>query len=403
MTALTTIVGLDGDVDVNALEALLDAQPSIALARPVGDLTEAQDALDETGCDLLIVACGGEARGALSFIAHAVKQRPETPIVVAYQGAPNGFVGAAFDAGADDVLMLAPEPGTVTSPPSDADVEFTLQKAVARRSGTPSPSAEAHSRMICVLGPKGGAGKTVVSSNLAVALASEGASVALVDLDLQFGDLALALGIEPDRTIYDLATSGGSLDAEKLEAFLSPHPSGLRLLSAPTRPDQWSSVTVEFLRRVYSLLRAMHDYVIVDTPPGFTPEVIASIDEASDICMVGTLDMLSLKSTKVGLETLGLMGYDLNRVNFVLNRADSRVKLSGEDVEAIIGARPDVMVPSHRDIPRSVNDAETMVHSAPRSEAAKAFKSLAQLYEQVAAPQGNGSRTTRRRLRRNGR
>jgi pilus assembly protein CpaE len=175
------------------------------------------------------------------------------------------------------------------------------------------------------------------------------------------------------------------------------------LLSAPTRPDQWSSVTVDFLRRLYPLLRAMHDYVIVDTPPGFTPEVIASIDEASDICMVGTLDMLSLKSTKVGIETLGLMGYDLGRVSFVLNRADSRVQLSGEDVEAIVGARPDVMIPSHRDITRSVNNAEVMVHSAPRSEAARAFQSLARLYEGVGAPQANGSKTSRRRLRRNGR
>jgi pilus assembly protein CpaE len=401
-TALTTIVGLDGDVDLHALESLLDAQPSIALARPVGDLSDARDALDEVTPELLIVACGGDAQRALAFIASAVKDRPQLPIVVAYQGAPNGFVGAAFEAGADDVLMLAPEPGEAASPPTSAEIEFTLQKAVARRNGAPSPSAERHSRMICVLGPKGGAGKTVVTTNLGVALASEGARVALVDLDLQFGDLALALGVEPDRTIYDLATSGGALDTEKMEAFLSRHESGLRLLTAPTRPDQWSSVTVDFLRRVYSLLRAMHDYVIVDTPPGFTPEVIASIDEASDVCMVATLDMLSLKSTKVGLETLGLMGHDLGRIAFVLNRADSRVRLTDEDVEAIVGARPDVLIPSHRDITRSVNDAEPIVTAAPRSDAAKAIQKLAHLYE-VVGQQSNGRAAGRRRLRRSGR
>jgi pilus assembly protein CpaE len=294
--------------------------------------------------------------------------------------------------------MLAGAPGDLASPPTDADVEFTLQKAVARRNGAPSPSAERHSRMICILGPKGGSGKTVVSSNLGVALASQGARVALVDLDLQFGDLALTLGLEPDRTIYDLATSGGSLDHEKLEAFLSRHPSGLRLLMAPTRPDQWSSITVDFLNRVYHLLRAMHDYVIIDTPPGFTPEVIASIDGASDVCMVASLDMLSLKSTKVALETLRLMGHDLGRLTFVLNRADSRVSLTPQDVEAIVGAKPDVLVPSHRDVTRSVNEAEAIVTSSPRSEAAKAFKKLAHLYEAVGQ-ENNGGRVRRLSLR----
>ena len=387
---LTTIVGIDGEVDLHALEVMLESQPTITLARPVGDLSDTRDALDEVGCDLLIVACGGEATRALAFIASAVKERPELPIVVAYQGAPNGFVGAAFEAGADDVLMLAGEPGDLASPPTEADVLFTLQKAVARRNGAPSPSAERHSRMICILGPKGGSGKTVVASNLGVALASQGAKVALVDLDLQFGDLALTLGLEPDRTIYDLATSGGSLDHEKLEAFLSRHPSGLRLLMAPTRPDQWSSITVDFLNRVYHLLRAMHDYVIIDTPPGFTPEVIASIDGASDVCMVASLDMLSLKSTKVALETLRLMGHDLGRLSLVLNRADSRVSLTPQDVEAIVGAKPDVMIPSHRDVTRSVNEAEAIVTTSPRSEAAKAFKKLAHLYEAVGQENNGG-------------
>ena len=402
MTAdLKAIVGLDGGVDQAAFQALIDAQPGVSLACPVGDLSDAWDALDETMCDLVVIGCGGEGERALSFIAAAVKERPQVPIVVAYQGTPNGFVNAAFEAGADEVLMLpalSEEEGAAVA----SDVLFTFQKALARRNGGPSVSAQRHSQMICVLGPKGGIGKTVVASNLAVALASEGASVALVDLNLQCGDLALALGLQPDRTIYDLATSGGALDAEKLEAFLGRHESGVRVLMAPTRPDQSSSVTTDFLDRAYSLLRAMHDYVIVDTPPGFTPEVIASIDGASDVCMVATLDVLSLKSTRVGLETLRLMGYDLNRVRLVLNRADSRVGLDANDVEAIVGGAPDVLVPSHRDVTRTVNEAKLIVTSSPRSEAARAFKKLARLYEPVTQSNGNGA-AGKRRLRRKGR
>jgi pilus assembly protein CpaE len=398
---LKAIVALDGGVELAAVESLLDAQPSVTLARPLGDLTDAWDALDEAICDVVLVVCGGDGERALAFVAAAVKERPQVPIVVAYQGSPNGFVSAAFEAGADEVLLMPAESEGGDAPPA-GEVLFTLQKALARRNGAPSASAQRDSRTICVLGPKGGIGKTVVASNLGVALASGGASVALVDLNLQCGDLALALGLQPDRTIYDLATSGGSLDAEKLEAFLGEHESGARVLMAPTRPDQSSSVTVEFLGRAYSLLRAMHDYVVIDTPPGFTPEVIASVDDASDVCMVATLDVLSLKTTKVGLETLRLMGHDPSRLRLVLNRADSRVGLGADDVAAIVGRAPDVLVPSHRDVTRSLNEAETIVTSSPRCEAARAFKKLARLYEPVAEPAGNGAGGRRRLLRKAG-
>src|SRR5207247_7423910 len=129
------------------------------------------------------------------------------------------------------------------------------------------------------------------------------------DLDLQFGDVTLSLGMSPERTVYDLAKSGGTLDADKLDGYLMTHSSGVRVLAAPTRPDHASTISISFLRDVYAVLRSSFDYVIVDTPPGFTPEVIASIDSSTDICMVGMLDSLSLKNTKLGLETLELMGY----------------------------------------------------------------------------------------------
>jgi pilus assembly protein CpaE len=231
--------------------------------------------------------------------------------------------------------------------------------------------------MICVLGPKGGTGKTVTTSNLAVALAQTGKSVSAVDLDLQFGDLALAMGVRPDTTMSDLVQSGGSLDAGKLDAYVMPHPSGVRVLVAPTRPDQASSVSPEFLREVYPLLRATSDYVVLDSSPGFEPEVISAIDNSSYVCMVGTLDTLSLKNTRLGLETLELMGYDPDRIVLVLNRADSRVGIDDEDVLAVIGRRPDIRIPSDVEVTRAVNEGTPIVIAKPDSAGAKAFRALA--------------------------
>lgn len=379
-----TLVALDAGVDPQLIESALPEGSDIQIVAVVDGLEESWTALQETATDLIVVACAGHSERALVFIDGAVKQRRERPVVVLCESSPNGFVRRVFEAGADDIVALPETPGNVL---------FTLEKAVARRQGSASSTGVALAPMICVLGPKGGTGKTLTSCNLTVALAESGFKVTLVDLDLQFGDIGLALGLAPQRTIYDLAKAGGSVDAEKIEDFLVEHSSGARVLMAPTRPDQAGAITVEFLREVYAVLRASNDFVIVDTPPGFVPEVIASIDSSSHVCMVGMLDSLSLKNTKLGLETLELMGYDRERVRVLLNRADSRVGIDKDEVDSIIGRSPDVFVPSDREIPVSVNEGRPVVLANGRSEAARAFHSLAALYVNGDAPaSSNGKR-----------
>jgi pilus assembly protein CpaE len=387
---IRTLVALDEGVDRSAVAAALPVDVHIDVVGVVEGFEESWSTLQETPTDLVVVACEGYSERALVFVEGAVRQHGERPVVVLCGGSPNGFVQRVFEAGADDILTL---------PQSPTEVAFALQKAMARKTGSTAASGVALSPMICVLGPKGGTGKTLTTANLAVALAQQGKSVAVVDLDLQFGDVGLSLGLTPERTIYDLAKSGGSLDAEKLEGYVAVHPSGVRVLMAPTRPDHAGVVTIEFLRDVYALLRSSNDYVVVDTPPGFTPEVIASIDSSTHVCMVGMLDALSLKNTKLGLETLELMGYETERIRVVLNRADSRVGITKDDVLAVLGRHPDVMVPSDRDIPRSVNEGTPIVFAKGRSDAAKAYRALAAHYEQ----RENGSRNGGRRfLRRKG-
>jgi pilus assembly protein CpaE len=196
------------------------------------------------------------------------------------------------------------------------------------------------------------------------------------------------MGVRPDKTMYDLVQSGGSLDAGKLDAYAMPHPSGVRVLVAPTRPDQASSIGPEFLREVYPLLRGSSDFVVLDSSPGFTPEVISAIDNSTYVCMIGTLDTLSLKNTRLGLETLDLMGYDPDRIVLVLNRADSRVGIDDDDVLAVVGKRPDIRIPSDVEVPRAVNEGRPIVMAKPDSAAAKAFRALA---DEFLRREGHGS------------
>jgi pilus assembly protein CpaE len=389
---IAALVALDAGTDADVVRTVLAETPGIELTAVVEGLDDGWAALSERPSDVVVVACPPDSERALWFIREGARQHVDRPVVVLCGPSPNGFVRHAFEAGAEDLVVL---PATV-GPDAAAVAEqlrFALEKSVARRTGA-SGVTSALASLVCVLGPKGGIGKTLTSANLGVALAAAGRKVAIVDLDLQFGDVGLSLGLTPQRTIFDLVKSAGSLDAEKLDGYLTRHSSGARVLMAPVRPDQASAVTLDFLRDVYPLLRATHDFVVVDTPPGFTPEVIESIDSSTHVCVVGMLDSLSLKNTKLGLETLELMGYERDRIRMVLNRADSHVGVTRDDVAAVVGRAPDVLVPSHREVVRSVNEGSPIVLSRPKSDVARAYRALAGMYL------GRSSERERRGLRR---
>ncbi len=397
---INAILAHDEAVPAELVADHISADSGVTLREVSSVLFPATDALRASDADVLLVGCDAGSEDALSLIEWWTGSRPGRPVVVvcaASAAASNGFVEEVFTAGADDLLVLddSPELAEATS----RQLVFALQKAVARKV-SPIESIEASGKVICVLGPKGGIGKTITSCNLAIALALRNKRVVLVDLDLQFGDVALSLGLTPDTTVYDLAVSGGELDSEKLDAFLMRHPTGLRVLAAPARPDQAQSVTAEFLADVYEVLRGTYEFVIVDTPPAFTPEVIATIDVSSSVCMVGMLDALSLKNTRLGLETLELMGYESDRVWIVLNRANTSVGINRTDVVSILGRAPDVLVPSHRDIARSVNEGAPVVISQKRSDAARAFEALAGMFSSLSVEQFAGPRRGRSLMRR---
>jgi pilus assembly protein CpaE len=402
---IQVVVAHDAGLPTSWVAEHIPSGAGIDIAAVVDSLSPASEELKTSDADVLVVACGEDHAGALELVEWWVGHRSAQPVVVLCHTSANGFVRLAFEAGADDLVMV--EPDAVVPHASAEQVLFAIEKAAARKrapvlppeSMAPEPSASKGS-VICVLGPKGGIGKTVTCSNMAVALAQQGERVVLIDLDLQFGDIALSLGLRPENTLYDLATSGGSLDIEKIDAYLIRHETGLRVLAAPLRPDQAGSVTPDFLTEVMGVLRSAYNFMIIDTPPAFTPEVIGAIDASTYVCMIGMLDALSLKNTRLGLETLELMGYPADRIRVVLNRANTSVGITGTDVESVLGRSPDVLVPSHRDVARSVNAGEPIVLSQRRSDAARAFSSLAaSLMED--GPAGGRRRTRLLRGRRN--
>ena len=246
---IRVLVALDEGTDRDTVEGVLPVQAGVELVGVIEGLNASWSELSGSSIDAVLVGCSGSADSAVSLRGwriHAVPGAGGAPAPLRL--AQRTSRRRALAAGAEDLVVLPLADG---EPPSPAERErvagelhAALEKAVARRRRATAAPVVTQGRLLVVLGPKGGAGKTLVSSSLAIALAEAGERVLLLDLDLQFGDAGLTLGLPPARTIYDLVMSGGSLDAEKLADYLVPHESGARVLQAPARPDQAAAVDV---------------------------------------------------------------------------------------------------------------------------------------------------------------
>jgi len=196
-TPIRILVALAQHADEALVESVLQHEISLELVAYADHEDDWGHLLQRQG-DVILVACGREDGDVAQVVGRIIGNRPGRPVVVLSEGSPNGFLGQAFEAGADDVITLPQAPGAIS---------FTLEKVIARRKGLVVPG-QVSAPLITVLGPKGGTGKTLVATNLAVALAQRDMNVALVDLDLQFGDIGLALGLSPELTLYDLMKAG---------------------------------------------------------------------------------------------------------------------------------------------------------------------------------------------------
>jgi pilus assembly protein CpaE len=271
------------------------------------------------------------------------------------------------------------------SPALAADVSMALRGlGVAVKANGFSPPQPRSSKVIVVASPKGGSGKTAVSSNLAVALAARHPGrVVAVDLDVQFGDLGLTMSLTIQHTLAQLARTA-QIDATTLKVFLTPSEHGLFVLAGANDPVDADSIRHEHVSLVLPLLAQNFEYVIVDTPAGLDERTLAAIECATDLLLVSSLDVPSIRSLRKALDAVDHLGIKAER-KLVLNRADSKVGLNPSDAEEAIGMKISCSIPSSREIPLSLNLGAPVVISQPKTAVAKQLQQLAQLYSPVDA------------------
>ena len=301
---------------------------------------------------------------------------PDIPIIVFSTEANIRLMRQSMVSGASDYLQ---------EPLQDDELESSITRVLekkererARRRGEladPVPQGT----IITVFGAKGGIGKTTISSNLAVALAMEAhQTVALVDMDTRFGDVAITMDIPVERSIADLARNLDNVDRTTLKEYLVQHESGVRILPAPTRPSDWRNLSASHIRDVVDILAQTHDFVILDTPGTFNEIVAAAIEVGTMILLVTTLDMASIKDTVLALEMLHeRFGNDDERIKVVLNRAGMDTGVREKDVERTLDSNLWWRIPQDNEVVKAAQLGRPIVMSRPNSKASIQIKEMA--------------------------
>jgi pilus assembly protein CpaE len=280
-----------------------------------------------------------------------LREHSGAPVVLATATTTNDLVRFALDAGIADVLTL---------PTGLEAALFSIEKAA--RSARLDDASDGPGRVVTVFSPKGGSGKSVVSTNLASAAAAFGRRrTLLVDLDLQFGDSAIMLGLQPRSTLRELLANLSDLDAEKLEVYTEAHESGVRVLSAPLNPEDAELVSEDAIRALLEVARRAYDLVVVDTAPFFYGPMLATLDHTDELLVLCTPDVPTLKNVRLALKTLELLSFPDDRLRIVLNRASSAMGLERGDVEAALERKVDFVLPLDPGVPLAVNKATPAV------------------------------------------
>ncbi|HEX4979072.1 MAG TPA: AAA family ATPase [Acidimicrobiales bacterium] len=334
-----------------------------------------------SGALVLVVGPSHAGAAALEDIARMVRGRSDLSVLLVADELTTDVLRAAMRAGVRDVVPLSTDSAQLLEAVQRAG-EALQVRHVAPSLVAVDTDASKRGRTITVFSTKGGAGKSFVATNLGATLARRSdRPVVVVDADLQFGDVAVMLGVVPQHTIVDAVNQIDRLDESLLRSMLIKHEqSGMFVLAAPMEPAFADSVNLLHLQRILEVLSSFCGYVIIDTPARFDDIVLGLLESTDDIVLLAGMDIPHIKNTKIGLQTLRLLHIPSAKVKLVLNRANSKVKLDVADVERTLQMKADCLLPSEIAVPQSINKAVPVVLDAPRSGVARNLERLAALF-----------------------
>lgn len=332
------------------------------------NLREVRKRVDQNLTEQLVVVGPDLPMSAIRELTGTYRiSRPTLGVVLIRRRIDVATMNEAIQVGVREVIASDDSEGLISACRRSIEISRKLQEMVGS-SGAPLPHS---GKTILVFSAKGGCGKTTLSINLGQALALDpSTSVCIVDFDLQFGDVAVALQVEPTKNISNILNVN-NIDQLSLKSVLQSKEPNLDLLLAPNNPADVERITAVLAAAILNNLKSMYDYVIIDSPPAFTDVILKAFDLADAYLLLTTLDMPAIKNLRVSLQTLQALGLPEELGFVVLNRSNSKAGLTAEDVESAIERKIFAKIPDSVDVPATTNKGLTIIKKYPKHKVSK--------------------------------
>jgi pilus assembly protein CpaE len=368
------------------LQKLLSFEDDIEVCGTASDGRQAIEEARRLQPDIVLMDVNMPQMDGIQATEILAQEAPGSPVIIMSVQGERDYIRRAMQAGAREFLIKPFSGDELIASIRRVDSleqkkESYLAKNVAPAAGGGDGQTAARpprGDVFLVFSGKGGVGKSIVASNLAVALAMEtGARVALVDLDLQFGDVGVLLNLDHTRSITDLTESATSVDPEFLQDVLANGPEGIRVLLAPISPELADLVTSEHLRSIMEELRRTFDFIVVDTASHLGEINLEATELASRVIVVTALNIPAIKDTKLTLKVLDSLNVDPERILLLLNRSDAHSDFNKEAVEQNLRFPIALQLPfDSRVVSASVNRGAPFVSSNPEAEVSRSIREL---------------------------
>jgi pilus assembly protein CpaE len=348
---------------------------SLATAAQFGAIEELVQALRPGRPVVAVFGPGLASAYGFEQIHRLVSTHPELGAVLAVDELSTPLLQAALRAGARDTVAAADTAALTQA----VERVGGLLGGTATRVPAVSATRATPGRLVVVFSAKGGVGKSTVAINVAVSLAHRtNERVVLVDADVNFGDVAVLLGLPPQQTVLDAIAAAQYGDGEMVRTMLARHQaSGLLVLPAPTEPMLAGGLLPNEMVEVCRVLAGSCAFVVTDLPAQLDDVAVALIEAADDVLLVGGMDIPSVKNLKIGMQALDLLALAGPKLRLVLNRANTQVKLDITEVEQVLGIPARFPIPSDIAVPIAVNAGVPVVEHAPTSPASRALDRIA--------------------------
>lgn len=372
------VIIVDGNLEARSELHKMLALAHVAVLGEAGYGVDAQTLVEDAQPDVALVGVEEPVARGLQTVEALSASYPTLPIIVYSSLADGASVRRAMLAGARDYLTQPLDADTVIS-----SIRMVLDQEEHRQrrmTGEVPQVATAGGTVITVFGAKGGIGKTTIATNLATALVREtGQTVALVDMDTRFGDVAIMMDVPVDRNIADLTRRLDHVDRSNIKEYLVQHSSGVAILPAPSHPGDWNVVSPDHIEQIVRLLAQTHDFVILDTPGTFNEMVAAALEMATVVLLVTSMDVASIKDTVLALNMLRSWSFPREKVKLAINHANVANSVKEKDVVRTLEYEVFWQIPYDEAVTKSTQLGQPIVLTKPNSRVGSNLIDLARV------------------------